>query len=1465
MSRALRTRTRVLSTLLLTCTAMTWFSTPLFANPEGGLVVGGGATISAADKIMTVEQATDRAAINWSSFNINTDETLRFIQPTASSIMLNRVTGSDPSKILGRIDANGKIILLNRSGILFGKDLRIDVGSLVASTADIDTNAFMTGGGLLDLSIPGEPSARIVNQGHISAKEAGLVGLVAPQVENSGIITARLGRIQIGAGETATLDLYGDNLMSFAVTNSDLQQAINHTGLLQADGGTIQLSAAAGRSMVNSLIGVSGTVAARAVGSRRGRIIMYAPGSNAVAHNSAADKNLKQGFSSVVADGLLDVSGYEAGEQGGSIEMLGDRVMLAEGTVFDASGDLGGGDIKIGGDYLGTGETPASAYTYVDQKSLILNNAITAGHGGRTIIWSDGDTRFLGNVFARGGANGGNGGFVETSGHNHLDALGFVDLSAPSGEKGTYLLDPANIAVYGNVTPRFNATDSAVNLLGSLRLWADGSDPSTITLTYSSDALSSARITGVAGATTISTTTNLNLTAPLVAGAKIRLGSVDGQTALANDATNTNTYTIQSVSYTAGVGTTITLTTPLSANYNTGAGNNFVYRGLVSQWVDKSNNSYAITGGAIVRMPLWVSNAQNGLGGLRFDGADNMISPTGAYPINADYTVGVLVNQTAVNTGNVLSGIGSGHAFYFNGGQRICMFAGGCFATSSTNLAYGTAGILNGTFNNATRVGNIYQNSLSVGSGTAAASNTQNTFNLGSYGNANYYTGFIDEALLFNSVLSTNARNLLEQYQSAKWGVALDPFSGTALAEATEAMDATNGFSVFAAEYLERLSASANIALQASNNITLDLQTDTLNLAAAGRNITLTAGNQINTLSAGNITTNGGNITFNATGGINFAHAIGLTSNGGNITMSNNVTTAAALNIAAGTGNVTFTGKVNGSGSVTASGNAMTVSDVWGDITPLNAVSMTSASGVTLPSITASSILVRANGAGSDVRIGAGSTLSASGAGNSLVLSAGRNFVNNSGAAAISTPSGRWLVYSTRPADNIRNGLLPSATAIYNATYATVAPGTVAAGNRLLFSDPAAAAPALTFTADAQSKQYGTANPSLTYTRTGSFVDADTAVTAFSGTPSVTTVIDGTTGAGTYTGGITTTVGSLSTYLGYQFSFVNGNFTITPAPLTITATNATKNYGAVQVFAGTEFLTSGLLNSDAVSSVTLTSAGAAATASVAGSPYTITPSAATGTGLANYTITYANGQLTLNAVPLTILANNRVKTYGVAVTFAGTEFSSSGLLNSDTITSVTLSSAGSAATASVAGSPYTITPSAAIGTGLGNYTITYSDGQMTVDPAPLTITADDQTRLYGQSDPPFTATFSGLVAGDVPADIGGLTLTTPATMLSPPGTYAIVASGAISANYVITLANGLLTIGGSIPLPFGGVSGQSLPEVLSRMIEAINDPVPRYSAGWSNAAFIEFDKSLQYFLSCTQKRPEKKELGTSCW
>ena len=188
----------------------------------------------------------------------------------------------------------------------------------------------------------------------------------------------------------------------------------------------------------------------------------------------------------------------------------------------------------------------------------------------------------------------------------------------------------------------------------------------------------------------------------------------------------------------------------------------------------------------------------------------------------------------------------------------------------------------------------------------------------------------------------------------------------------------------------------------------------------------------------------------------------------------------------------------------------------------------------------------------------------------------------------------------------------------------------------------------------------------------------------------------------------------------------------------------------------------------------------------------------TPTDSTDYVAVAAPMAIDISPASLTITADNQSKTYGSAFTFAGTEFTTSGLVNGDTVTSVTLTSAGAAATADVAGSPYEIAPSAAVGIGMGNYSITYNAGALTVNPAPLSITANDASRAVGQANPTFTAQYSGFVLGQGPTVLSGtLAFSTSGTAGSPAGQYPIVPSGLNSANYAITFINGTLTVTGA--------------------------------------------------------------------
>ena len=335
---------------------------------------------------------------------------------------------------------------------------------------------------------------------------------------------------------------------------------------------------------------------------------------------------------------------------------------------------------------------------------------------------------------------------------------------------------------------------------------------------------------------------------------------------------------------------------------------------------------------------------------------------------------------------------------------------------------------------------------------------------------------------------------------------------------------------------------------------------------------------------------------------------------------------------------------------------------------------------------------------------------------------------------------------------------------------------------------------ALDITANNQSKNYGD-----TFSFTGS--EFTVGAGQLKNSDSVTSVSLTSTGApGTATVGGYPIVPSaaLGSGLGnYNIVYHDGTLTVNAIALDIAANNQSKNYGDTFNLTGNEFTVGvgQLKNSDSVTSVTLSSAGAAATATVAGSPYVIASSAAVGSGLSNYTINYHDGSLTVNAIALDIIANAQSKTYGATFTFTGSEFTvgTGQLKNSDSVTSVTLTSAGAAATATVSGSPYDITPSAAIGTGLGNYSITYHVGHFTVNAKALDITANDQSKTYGAT---FTFTGSEFTTGSGQL-VNGDTVTT--VMLASAGAaptatvsgspYDITPSAAVGtglSNYAIT-------------------------------------------------------------------------------
>ncbi|MCD6043210.1 MAG: filamentous hemagglutinin N-terminal protein, partial [Burkholderiales bacterium] len=191
--------------------------------PSGGQVAAGQATISHfTPSYLQVDQASDKAILNWQSFSIGAGGQVQFVQPSSTSVALNRVLGNNPSQIFGNLGANGRVFLVNPSGILFGPGSSVNVGALVASTLSITDDDFLAG--RYTFSNAGGAGS-ILNQGNLFS-HSGYTALLAPQVTNEGFIFANMGNVALAAGDRVSLDMVGDNLIRVSVEQAALNAAV---------------------------------------------------------------------------------------------------------------------------------------------------------------------------------------------------------------------------------------------------------------------------------------------------------------------------------------------------------------------------------------------------------------------------------------------------------------------------------------------------------------------------------------------------------------------------------------------------------------------------------------------------------------------------------------------------------------------------------------------------------------------------------------------------------------------------------------------------------------------------------------------------------------------------------------------------------------------------------------------------------------------------------------------------------------------------------------------------------------------------------------------------------------------------------------------------------------------------------------------------------------------------------------
>jgi filamentous hemagglutinin family protein len=329
---------------------------PAHAAPLGGVVAAGAAGIASKGTNTTITQTSPSAVINWQAFGIAAGESVHFQQPGTSSVTLNRVLGSDPSAIFGSLSANGRIFLVNPSGVLFGPGASVNVGGLVASTLDIGDSDFMGG----RYSFSGSGRGTVVNQGTIRA-DGGYVALLGTDVSNQGTISAPLGSVALAAGQAITLDVLGDNLLHVTVDRAAVDALVQNGGLLQADGGQVLLTTQAAGSLLPTAVNNTGVIQARTISSHDGTIRLLG--------NMEAGK--------VAVGGTLDASAPGGGD-GGFIETSAASVRVQDGAFVTTAAPLGrAGEWRIDPQDFTIGSGATDNIKGSTLSALLVTNSVT--------------------------------------------------------------------------------------------------------------------------------------------------------------------------------------------------------------------------------------------------------------------------------------------------------------------------------------------------------------------------------------------------------------------------------------------------------------------------------------------------------------------------------------------------------------------------------------------------------------------------------------------------------------------------------------------------------------------------------------------------------------------------------------------------------------------------------------------------------------------------------------------------------------------------------------------------------------------------------------------------------------------------------------------------------------------------------------------------------------------------------
>jgi filamentous hemagglutinin family protein len=958
-----------------------------YANPLGPALVSGQASFASQGNLLSVVN-TPGAIINWQQFSIGAAETTRFIQQSAASSVLNRVVGVDPSAILGSLQSNGRVFLVNPNGVLFGANARVDVAGLVASTLNISNEDFRAG--RMNFAANPALASPVVNQGNISAAAGGRVYLIGAAVDNQGVINAPGGDIVLAAGAAVrvaeggaprlqveisapadrALNLseaaYGSRGIyaglvrnSGVITANSVTQTADGRIVLKSSGDVTQLAGGsisaggvtAGRVEIDAggNADIGGAVAANGDSGAGGAVSLKAlidatlqPGSRVSASGSSGGEIAVVAGGTASAYGTIDAQGFSG--VGGQVAVLGNLTGLFDGARVDTAGATGGGGIRIGGDQHGGfifsgGEfLPNSRRTFVGTGAQLNADAVVTGDGGKVVVWADDITRFYGAVSARGGVNGGNGGFAEISGKRLLDFAGRADLGAAYGAGGVLLFDPLNITLStaaplntsgfvppGDQTEAWNDNPAAssvfnVNAGGSFAGVAAGT---TVTLEATNN------IT-VANAFNLSTATGAaNVSLNLRAGNNIVLtagitASGSGALTLAADAdfSGSGGAAADGVGAISGAGVLTQAAGTLTLSAGSGITANTAAPALAV--ANTTSGNVAITDSRAGALSL-AGVTQSG-GNFTLTHTTGAISQTAAITVAGTSAFSAGANAiTLTNTGNDFT---AAVGLTNSGANNVSVADMNALVLGTVNVGSGTLGIQsNGAL---TQTGSIVQAAgagavtINAGAGSVTLTNAANNF-IGALSVTN--TGANDVALRDANTLVLGAVNVGSGTLGIQSAGALTQTG--ALTQATGAgavtinagagaITLTNTGNDFVGDVSLTNSGANAVALRDAGTLqlgTVSVGTGTLSLQSAGA-LTQT-GSIVQSAGAGAVTINAGAgaITLTNTGN-DFTGAVGLTNTG-----ANNVAIVDANALTLGTSSLgTGTLSLQSSGALTQTG-----------------------------------------------------------------------------------------------------------------------------------------------------------------------------------------------------------------------------------------------------------------------------------------------------------------------------------------------------------------------------------------------------------------------------------------------------------------------------------------------------------------------------------------------------------------